>query len=98
MKILFLSISILFSLSASAEINDIIGVPTPAKDTLFLINEPVGYLIKSIWDNDTKIQIKPVLVMVDYNTLVRKQKYYEYIINHKKQTKRVKPIKQISRG
>ena len=51
---------------------------TEKRDTLFLIDDPLGHNIKRIWDNLDKKQVKPVIIFKNSIWIEEKHKALKY--------------------
>lgn len=51
---------------------------TNKRDTLFLIDDPLGHNIKRIWDNLDKKEVKPVIIFKNSIWIEEKHKALKY--------------------
>ena len=51
---------------------------TEKRDTLFLIDDPLGYNIKKIWENIDKKEVKPIIIFKNSIWIEEKHKALKY--------------------
>lgn len=72
-----LIVFILFILSYNisvAQTDSNISYVSPMKDTLMLPNDDIGHIIKEVWATTTNFFFKPVILLVDEETIKKRNK------------------------